>query len=281
MSGLTSSTWTNQMDAPGKMRAGAKSSFEAYNGKNKLQVVTLDDKPSAPLYLQGFVDRSTPVLKLSQCVKTRMQQTDQSNPPPSPGLHNEPSSAENAEEFSPEQVSQLTTIQSWWRRIRKIREGNRKRMATPEGQTLSKIHKICQMTLSSEQANKQTIPKCDHIKARRLIFTSGYCAIVAQGKLTNAFKRAREKMRSCFNNKALTPENLAILDTLKSELVSVEKSYKDVVKQFSLGTLTMVLNSYEDLTEFEIRIEVVLARTLEIQEIVSKIRCRVDAISKG
>lgn len=264
--------WTTSvLQGPAKLREAAKTIFTYYKGKNNLRVVTLDNRSTAPVYFQPFVNRENPILKVSECLgrcNRRMAEDFLSLPPVFVDSF-------QADEYSDVETNYAVVLQKRWRFVRKILEGRREMEESVEGRANIKLHTMCNELLLPEESERCLRNTLITIRIRYVLFTRGHELLVRQENFAERITRIKTKLKQLFKNKELPATNLERLDEIQKELWSLTKKFETTSLNFDLETVrvTAILPSPIDLGQ---TIEGSLERMTEIDRVASKIQTTLD-----
>ncbi|KAJ5980108.1 hypothetical protein N7481_007406 [Penicillium waksmanii] len=274
---------SHTMESPAKLREGVKATFSCYAGKNTLQVVTLNDKTTAPAYLKGFVDASAPVMKVSECIKNRWDDQFEQDVQDSSAAAFHSVESSHSDEYSPVETNSIIFLQRQWRRRRKILEERHKAAQSVEGNFNMILFNHCQSLLRAKRAGETLIPKYLHVGVRYLVFTHGYRFVVKEDLVKGILLKMREKLRFLFENKELRAADLEELDALRGETWKAEKSARTNSGHhlFSRLELKILPLSSDTLSVTEATLEDALGRMTEMYQVASELQGRLNALFAG
>ncbi|KAJ5166413.1 DNA helicase UvrD-like C-terminal [Penicillium canariense] len=255
-----------------KLRDVVLPTYAAYNGKDKLHVITLDDSDKCPPYLRAFVTQADPRLKLSFVLG--MAQFEENEPVTK--LAND---TFDMDDYSRYEIEIVVKLQSRWRRVKLVLEDNRRMEESLEGQLMHALFSLCSTKFGTLPGSAR-VPAKEKIRIRKLLFTDGMNIMLDLEALIANLRLVNQQWKIRFDLSFLQTSDIEELDNIKSRMTSIEAKLKELTQFWSLHGLNsvVILVSSKVLSEKAReahRIILVLKHDLEA------IEAEVERISRG
>lgn len=196
--------------------------YAAYNHKDELCVIALDDRKSAPLFLRSFTQGNAKFAQLSDILQvSRIAEN-----PLSMGLGEE----WQVDEYTGYELDMITNLQRRWRQVMKVLENNRFRAQTREGKLVQHFHKVCMRRMSVLPAAAWSTR--DKIHMRKVIFTDGMKIAMALDGVLDNFRQLKERWRQQFDSNWSTAK-LEELSVIRGRILPIDGQLEYIVEHWS------------------------------------------------
>lgn len=200
-------------------------SFEIYNGKDLLHVITLNDADVCPLYLRGFIVNGATLVKLSTIMKASLkyQQATTIN-----GTDDDDTDVEN---YTAEKESKMVTmLQRRWRRILPRIRSARESRQTPQGIAIESLFKLCASSLPSK------LHSSVKIAVRAILFTDGVRILMELDSLSSRIRKLNATWKSLFESTTSTTQ-LELLSSVRTNIMECESAARHLRRAWSMEAL--------------------------------------------
>ncbi|KAL1886900.1 hypothetical protein Plec18167_000835 [Paecilomyces lecythidis] len=199
-------------------------SYEIYNGKDSLHVITLNDSDTCPLYLREFIVNGATLTKLSTVLESSLLSQEAKV---TAGAGDGSTDIESHTEDDSEMV---TRLQRRWRhilpRIRSARESRR----TPRGETIASLFKVCDACLPS------TLHFSLKIAVRAILFTDAIHILLDLNTVSARVGELKDKWKSIFETTTSTT-GLELLDSVRVHIMECESMTDNLRRTWSISGL--------------------------------------------
>ncbi|OQD61522.1 hypothetical protein PENPOL_c016G10680 [Penicillium polonicum] len=196
--------------------------YAAYNHKDELCVIALDDRKSAPLFLRSFTQGNAKFAQLSDI----LQVSHIAENPLSMGLEED----WQVDEYTGYELDMITNLQRRWRQVMKVLENNRRRAQTREGKLIQHFHEVCMRRMSVLPAS--TWSTRDKIHMRKVIFTDGMKIAMSLEGILDSFRRLKERWRQQFDSNWSTAK-LEELSIIRGRILPIDGQLEYIVEHWS------------------------------------------------
>ncbi|KAJ6177949.1 hypothetical protein N7519_008410 [Penicillium mononematosum] len=196
--------------------------YAAYNHKDELCVVALDDRKSAPLFLRSFTQGNAKFAQLSDIL--RMSRIAEN--PLSMGLEED----WQIDEYSGYELDMITNLQRRWRQVMEVLENKRRRAQTREGKLTQYFHEVCTRRMSVLPASAWSTR--DKIHMRKVIFTDGLKIAASLLGVLESLREVKDRWRIQFNNNWST-EKLEELSVIRGHILPIDGQLEYIVEHWS------------------------------------------------
>ncbi|KUM63621.1 hypothetical protein ACN42_g3458 [Penicillium freii] len=196
--------------------------YAAYNHKDELCVIALDDRKSAPLFLRSFTQGNAKFAQLSDI----LQMSHIAENPLSMGLEED----WQVDEYTGYELDMITNLQRRWRQVMKVLENNRRRAQTREGKLIQHFHEACMRRMSVLPAS--TWSTRDKIHMRKVIFTDGMKIAMSLEGILDSFRRLKERWRQQFDSNWSTAK-LEELSIIRGRILPIDGQLEYIVEHWS------------------------------------------------
>ncbi|OQE05043.1 hypothetical protein PENVUL_c027G05971 [Penicillium vulpinum] len=196
--------------------------YAAYNHKDELCVIALDDRKSAPLFLRSFTQGNAKFAQLSDILQvSRIAEN-----PLSMGLEED----WQVDEYTGYELDMIINLQRRWREVMSILKKNRRRAQTREGKLLQHFHDMCTIRMSVLPAAAWSTR--DKIHMRKVVFTDGMkIAMYLEGVL-ESFRQLKDRWRQQFNSNWSTAK-LEELSVIRGRILPIDGQLEYIVENWS------------------------------------------------
>lgn len=204
-------------------------SFRLYNGKDKICIITLDDKATHPFYLSSFFEKGVRVTKLSdilqgfQGIAEAVAASDEKRQDVNKSEEDEYMG------FNPDIIVQL---QRRWRVILTRMHEQRRSRETLHGQILISIQKLCSAVLDGERGTR-AFSDTLKIHIRAFLFTQGINVLIEIDKAIRAIRAVRDSWKAAIE-RPLTISEIEVLDSITPQIGNVESKLSNLTETWSL-----------------------------------------------
>lgn len=196
--------------------------YAAYNHKDELCVVALDDRKSAPLFLRSFTQGNAKFAQLSDIL--RMSRIAEN--PLSMGLGED----WQIDEYSGYELDMITNLQRRWRQVMEVLENNRRWAQTPEGKLIQYFHEVCTRRMSVLPASAWATR--DKIHMRKVIFTDGLKIAMSLGGVLESLRQLKDRWREQFHNNWSTAK-LEELSVIRGRILPIDGQLEYIVEHWT------------------------------------------------
>jgi hypothetical protein len=226
-----------------KLKEAVAREYTGYNGKDKLQVVCLDDNVKCPSWLRGFLVTPDRHVKLSTLLES--SSSEDKLGPSTLGKD-----GSDADEYTRHELEVITSLQRRWRRVMKALADARCLRQSFEGQVFLQLFGLCQQTFNTLPGSARVSAR-EQIRLRKLLFTDGVDILVGLDTVGTSLRRLKEYWRSCFENPRITAEDIEELDMVHGQIRPMETKLSNVAQTWSLeglGTsiITVAAKSHDE-----------------------------------
>lgn len=243
--------------------------YAAYNHKDELCVITLDDRKSAPLFLRSFTQGNAKFAQLSDILQvSRIAEN-----PLCMGLEED----WQIDEYTGYELDMIINLQRRWRQVMKVLENNRCREQTREGKLVQHFHEVCTRRMSILPAASWSTR--DRIHMRRVIFTDGVKIAIALDNVLDSFRQLKGRWRQQFDSNWSTAK-LEELSVIRGRILPIDGQLEYITEHWSPkgieeGMMTVPAQDLGSSAREAQRALWAVQREIEI------IRCQVEIIAKS
>lgn len=220
-----------------RLREDFVHSFRVYTGKDKMCVVSLDDKDNCAFYLKGFVTNGAQYTKLSDVLIAFHGIADTVAIPDEEqqGIKGTADGDEHMG-FDPKIIENL---QKRWRyALARIHELRRQR-ETPDGQISLSIQKLCSTELDGEsKAGSYPVKLKIHIRA--FLLTEGARVLIEVDEISTSIQTLRESWKFAISQEVSISE-LEELDTIIQQIIPFESKLGTLAETWSIKGLERLI----------------------------------------
>ncbi|KAJ5822742.1 Tetratricopeptide-like helical [Penicillium robsamsonii] len=196
--------------------------YAAYNHKDELCVIALDDRKSAPLFLRSFIQGNAKFAQLSDILRvSRIAEN-----PLSMGLGED----WQVEEYTGYELDMITNLQRRWRQVMKILENNRRRAQNREGKLIQHFHEMCTIRMSLLPAAAWSTR--DKIHMRKVIFTDCMNITMCLNGVLASFRQLKDRWRQQFDSNWSTAK-LEELSVIRGRIFPIDGQLEYIVEHWS------------------------------------------------
>lgn len=206
-------------------------SFRLCNGKDKMCVITLDDKATCPFYLKSFVEKGARLTKSSDIL-----QDYQSIAEEVAGFDeklqdmNDKSEEDEYMGFKPKTI---VNLQRRWRCILTRIHEQRRARETLHGQILTSIQKLCSTMLDGERGTR-AFSEILKIHIRASLFTQGVDILIEIDNVTRSIRCVRDTWKAAIE-RPLSISEIEVLDSITPQIGNIESKLTSLTEMWSLG----------------------------------------------
>ncbi|KAJ5669323.1 hypothetical protein N7462_010393 [Penicillium macrosclerotiorum] len=207
--------------------------YAAYNGKDKISVILLDDNDKCPPYLRDFVTQVDQSMKLSVILRLSQVDDRQTSLVMSkivPGVA----------DYSSHDIKTIESLQSRWRRIVRILSDRRRMEESLDGQLFLSLHNICESKFGALPGSAHVSAK-EKIRIRKLLYTDGIKILVDLEAAFANFRHMNHQWRQRFDFPFLPVKEIEELDQLKKRMMPIETRLHEIGHLWSLHGLNSVI----------------------------------------
>ncbi|KAJ5783861.1 uncharacterized protein N7518_009538 [Penicillium psychrosexuale] len=205
-----------------KFRQSCIREFAAYNHKDELCVIALDDRKSAPLFLRSFTQGNVKFIQLSDILKISRITENQL----SMGLEED----WQVDEYTGYELDMITNLQRRWRQVMEVIENNRHRAQSREGKLIQHFHEVCTRRMSVLPAAAWSIR--DKIHMRKVIFTEGIKIAMSLDGVLDSFRQLNDRWRQQFDSN-LSTAKLEELSVIRGRVLPIDGQLEYIVEHWS------------------------------------------------
>ncbi|KAI3103031.1 hypothetical protein CBS147333_7635 [Penicillium roqueforti] len=206
-----------------KFRQSCIREFAAYNHKDELCVIALDDRKSAPLFLRSFTQGNVKFIQLSDILKISRITENQL----SMGLEED----WQVDEYTGYELDMITNLQRRWRQVMEVIENNRHRAQSREGKLIQHFHEVCTRRMSVLPAAAWSTR--DKIHMRKVIFTEGIKIAMSLDGVLDSFRQLNDRWRQQFHSN-LSTAKLEELSVIRGRVLPIDGQLEYIVEHWSL-----------------------------------------------
>lgn len=196
--------------------------YAAYNNKDELCVIALDDRKSAPLFLRSFTQGNAKFAQLSEILQvSRIAEN-----PLSMGLGED----WQVDEYTGYELDMITNLQRRWRQVMEVLENNRRRAQTREGKLIQHFHEMCRRRMSVLPAAAWSTR--DKIHMRKVIFTDGMKIAMSIDGVLDSFRQLKDRWRQQFDSNWSTAK-LEELSVIRGRILPIDGQLEYIVEHWS------------------------------------------------
>ncbi|CAG8896595.1 unnamed protein product [Penicillium egyptiacum] len=196
--------------------------YAAYNHKDELCVVALDDRKSAPLFLRSFTQGNAKFAQLSDILRvSRIAEN-----PLSMGLEED----WQIDEYSGYELDMITNLQRRWRQVMEVLEENRRKAQAREGKLIQHFHEVCTRRMSVPPASAWSTR--DRIHMRKVIFTDGLKIAMSLDGVLGSFRQLKDRWRQQFDSNWSTAK-LEELSVIRGRILPIDGQLEYIVEHWS------------------------------------------------
>jgi hypothetical protein len=196
--------------------------YAAYNHKDELCVVALDDRKSAPLFLRSFTQGNAKFAQLSDILlMSRIAEN-----PLSMGLGED----WQIDEYSGYELDMITNLQRRWRQVMKVLEYNRRMAQTPEAKLTQYFHEVCMRRMSVLPASAWSTR--DKIHMRKVIFTDGLKIALSLYDVLENLRELKDRWREEFDSDWSTA-TLEDLSVIRGRIMPIDGQLEYIVEHWT------------------------------------------------
>ncbi|KAJ5504872.1 hypothetical protein N7463_007746 [Penicillium fimorum] len=196
--------------------------YEAYNHKDELCVIALDNRKSAPLFLRSFTQGNAKFAQLSDILRvSRIAEN-----PLSMGLGED----WQVDEYTGYELDMVTNLQRRWRHVMKILQNNRRGAQTREGKLTQNFHEICMIRMSIPPAAAWSTR--DKIHMRKVIFTDCMKITMSLDGVLASFRQLKVRWRQQFDSNWSTSK-LEELSVIRGRILPIDGQLEYIVEHWS------------------------------------------------
>lgn len=211
-----------ELSSTDKFRQSCIREYEAYNKKDELCVVTLDDRRSAPLFLRSFTQGNAKFSQLSEVLRlSHIAET-----PLALGLEDN----WQINEYTGYELDMIINLQRRWRVVMKVLENNRCRVQTREGQLIHHFHDMCTGRMSVLPAAAWSTREKIHM--RRVVFTEGIKIAMSLDGVLLSFRQLNERWRQQFDSNWSTSK-LEELSIIRGRILPIDGQLEYIIEHWS------------------------------------------------
>ncbi|KAJ5778909.1 hypothetical protein N7457_006629 [Penicillium paradoxum] len=211
-----------EFSSPERLRQSCIREYEAYNQKDELCVITLDDRKSAPLFLRSFTQGNAKFAQLSEVLRL----SHIAENPLSTSLEDD----WQIDDYTGYELEMIKNLQRRWREVMKILENNRCRVQTREGQLIQRFHDICTRIMSSLPA--AAWPSREKIHMRKVVFTEGVKIAMALDRVDLSFRQLKDRWRQQFES-IWSTEKLEELSIIRGRILPLDGQLEYIIEHWS------------------------------------------------
>lgn len=257
-----------EFSSPDKFRQSCIREYAAYNKKDELCVITLDDRPSSPLFLRSFTHNNAKFSQLSEVLRLSHIAAN----PLSTDLEDD----WRIDEYTGYELEMIKNLQRRWKEVLKILEKNRCRVKTREGQLIQRFHDICTKMMSVLPASAW--PTQEKIHMRKVVFTEGVKIAMSLDRVELSFRQLKDRWRHQFDSNWST-EKLEELSIIRGRILPIDGQLEYITEHWSpkgiqAGMLTVPAET------LGISAREAQRALLAVQHEIGSIRNQVEAIAK-
>ncbi|KAJ5437376.1 Tetratricopeptide-like helical [Penicillium cf. griseofulvum] len=206
-----------ELSSSDRFRQSCIREYTAYNQKDELCVIALDDRKAAPLFLRSFTQGNA---KFAQLSVTNCRE------PLSMGLGED----WQVEEYTGYELDMITNLQRRWRQVMEILENNRRRTQTREGKLIQHFHEMCTIRMSIQPAAAWSTR--DKIHMRKVIFTDGINIAMSLNGVLASFRQLKDRWRQQFDSNWSTAK-LEELSIVRGRILPIDGQLEYIVEHWS------------------------------------------------
>ena len=205
-----------------KFRQSCIREYAAYNNKDGLCVIALDDRKSAPLFLRSFTQGNAKFVQLSHILKiSRIAEN-----PLSMGLEED----WQVDEYTGYELDMITNLQRRWRQVMEVIENNRHRAQSREGKLIQHFHEVCTRRMSVLPAAAWSTR--DKIHMRKVLFTDGIKIAMSLDGILDIFRQLKDRWRQQFDSNRSTTK-LEELSIIRGRILPIDGQLEYIVEHWS------------------------------------------------
>lgn len=246
--------------------------YVGYNGKDRLQVICLDDNVKCPTFLRRFLATPDGHVQLGTLLES--SSAEDKNVPTTLGKD-----ASDADEYTRNELEVITSLQRRWRRVMKALADARCLRQSTEGQIFLQLFGLCHQRFNSLPGSARVSTR-EKIRLRKLLFTDGVEILVELDNLGTSLRRLREHWRSRLENPRVTAEEIEDLDMIHGQIRPMETKLSDIALTWSLTGLSTSIVMVAAKSHGEKAQEA--QRTIwTVKHEIEVVRSQVDAVGKN
>lgn len=215
-----------------KLREESIRLYTAYNGKDELCVISLDNKSQPPLHFRGVVDNHGRFERLITVLKSSRIADN-----PLAMLTGEDSTA--VEEYSGHELNMIMNLQRRWRRVMKLIEEKRRMRETPEGKIIASLQRVCSLKFSSVPGHSHLSIK-NKVSLRKLLFTDGLNILVELETVAANVQRLKDTCKVLFL-KTFALAEIEKLDTIRASINHIDTRLDALTAKWTLKRIGSVI----------------------------------------
>ncbi|OQE34898.1 hypothetical protein PENCOP_c015G08976 [Penicillium coprophilum] len=196
--------------------------YTAYNHKDELCVIALDDRKSAPLFLRSFTQSNAKFAQLSDI----LQASRIAENPLSMGLGED----WQVDEYTGYELDMIMNLQRRWRQVIKVLEKNRRRAQTREWKLTQHFHEMC--TIRMGPLSTATWSIRDRIHMRKVIFTECMKIAMSLDGVLASFRQLKDRWRQQFDSNWSTAK-LEELSVIRGRILPIDGQLEYIVQHWS------------------------------------------------
>lgn len=204
-------------------------SFRVYNGKDKICVVSLDDKDNCASYLKGFVTNGAQLMKLSDVPIASHGIADTVTIPDEEQQGIKDSG--DGDEHMGFDLRMIENLQKRWRYVLARIHECRHQRETPDGQILLSVQNLCATEL--DKAPKTGDPVKLKIHIRAFLLTEGAKVLIEVDKISRDIQALRDIWKFAIGQEVSVSE-LEELDTIIQQIVPFESKLATLTETWSI-----------------------------------------------
>ncbi|GAD91519.1 hypothetical protein PVAR5_0091 [Paecilomyces variotii No. 5] len=199
-------------------------SYEIYNEKDSVHVITLNDADSCPLYLREFIVNGASLTKLSTVLESSLLSQE------AEVTAERGNSSTDLESHAEDDSEMVTRLQRRWRhilpRIRSARESRR----TLHGETIASLFRVCDVCLPSK------LHYSLKIAMRAIVFTDAIHILLDLNTISGGIRELKDKWKSIFETTTSTTA-LELLDSVLVHITECESAIDKLRQTWSINGL--------------------------------------------
>ncbi|KAJ5375537.1 DNA helicase UvrD-like C-terminal, partial [Penicillium concentricum] len=196
--------------------------YAAYNLKDELCVIALDDRKSAPLFLRSFTQGNAKFAQLSDILRVSRIAED----PLSMGLGED----WQVDEYTGYELDMITNLQRRWRKVMKILANNRRRAQTREGKLIQHFHEMFAIRMSVLPAAAWST--LDKIHMRKVVFTDCMKITMSLDGVLASFRQLKDRWRQQFDSNWSTTK-LEELSVIRGRILPIDGQLEYIIEHWS------------------------------------------------
>ncbi|KAJ5825808.1 hypothetical protein N7474_002946 [Penicillium riverlandense] len=215
-----------------KLREESIRLYTAYNGKDELYVISLDNQSQPPLHFRGFIESHGRFETLTTALRSSRLAEN-----PLAMLKCEDSTA--GEEYSGHELNMIMNLQRCWRRVMKLIEEKRRMRETPEGKIIASLQRVCSLKFSSLPSHSRLSIK-NKVRLRKVLFTDVLKILVELETVAANVQRLKDTCKALFLNTFALAE-IEELDTIRACINHVDAGLDALTTKWSLKWIGSVI----------------------------------------